>query len=349
MDLWTTFTPGKTSWELTAVATNGKKPSRDWIKNIEIIKVSLQKLAEAGISGVRLVIYPSELTADGKSFEWTPIEKVLEICRKSNLNTDLCIGPFQYPNYPGIFLPAELINSVPDNIKFIDDVNELTDYGLFFLKKQIEKFGSDKRVRGFHLGNEWPDMQKVEGKRTVRAGVSENFMLNALELLKSNTQKPILLNTNIPIYNKRQIINVFGKILHTLSDRGKLGFDIYPTQDKWKKDPFVKFMNSILDLPGAFADLQGSLPDTELYFAEVEAQPWGSGQSWFRMISEEEAPGLKILNYFNDSLVKTFEKYISGSGCKSVSLWGADFWLASDMMNIKWPLNNVRTIKKAFV
>lgn len=346
MNLWTTFTPRKVVWELTFIKTKGNAPSYDWLENLDIIFFSLRGLKSAGIAGIRLVIYPSEITNDGKEFKWRPIETMLDLCSQEGLAVDLCIGPYQYPNYPGIYLPTELIKQLNSDLRQIDENPFFYNYGLEFLKKQIARFGDDKRVSGFHLANEWPDRQKVEGKRELKTGVSIKFMLDAAGLLKSMTRKPISLNTNINIYDFKKINSVFGDMLMILSKQGKLGFDIYPTQDKWKKNPLQSMRNKITNFPKAFKKLQSNYPETEIYFAEIEAQPWGSGQSWYRMISVEETPGVKVLNYFNDSLEKTFEKYILGSGCKTVSLWGCDFWLAAEMMGTLWPIKNIRDLSK---
>lgn len=352
MQLWTTFTPRKVSWEMTFVLTAGKNPSSDWVKNFELITESLEKLKTAGIYGIRLVVYPSEITKDGKKFNWKPIEKILDLCWVKNIKVDLCIGPFQYPNYPGVYLPVELHRYFSANrdegIENLDDDPQLYQYGLDFLKKQMDKFGDDKRVNGFHFANEWPDKQRVEGRRDLEVGVSEKFMIECANVLKQKTKKPILLNTNIEIFDQRKVKKTFGKIINILNGRIKLGFDIYPTQNKWKKVPFTKFRSLILNYSKSFKSLQKKLGECEIYFAEVEAQPWGSGQSWYKMISSDEKPQEKILNYYKSCLKHTFEKYIKNSNSQLVSLWGSDFWLIAQKMGIKWPIDQISLMKNNF-
>jgi hypothetical protein len=344
MIFWTTFTPKKISWELTCVNRRGNSPSFDWQENLELIEYSLQKLKMTGISGIRLVIYPSEITQDGKSFDWKPFNIILDLSQKHKLQVDLCAGPFQYPNYPGIYLPQELIKKVSLSHVNIDGNPDLHKYGMEFLRKQMQEFGSDKRVRGFHLANEWPDTQKVEGRREVKVGVSEEYMIKAAALLMSGTQKPISLNTNLGLHEKKKVTKVFGELLKILSDQGKLGFDIYPTQDRWKKNLFQSLRNRITDFPKVFKKMQKSYPETEIYFAEIEAQPWGSGKSWYQMIKDETDLDVKVHNFYIDSLDKTYEKYIKRTGCETVSLWGSDFWIAANLMGVKWPLSQVRKL-----
>ncbi len=343
MEIWTTFTPQKVSWELTCISSKGKSPDSDWRKNIGLIELSLKKLKTSGIAGIRLVIYPTELTDDGKSFKFDPIEKILKFTKKCGLKVDLCIGPFQYPNYPGIYLPSGMVRFAFDNKRCLDTTPQLWRYGMSFLKAQIEYFGRDKSMHGFHLANEWPDSQKVKGKEKIKACVSESFMIETAKYLKENTQKPILMNTNIDANDKVKLKSVFGEILEILGTRVKLGFDIYPSQFTWKRNPARKLLYLISPYYKFFRSFQKKYESCEMYFAEVEAQPWGSGQSWFQLINEAQNPKESVLLYTKNSLKETWNKFIKGTDCKMVSLWGSDFWLAADAMGIKWPLAQIKS------
>ncbi len=344
MEIWTTFTPQKVSWELTCIKTKGKSASIDWQKNIGLIDSSLNKLKRAGISGIRLVIYPAELSMDGKSFRFDPIEKVLKFTKKYGLKVDLCIGPFQYPNYPGIYLPSAQLQFVFDNKRCLDTVPQLWRYGMNFLKAQIERYGHDKRIHGFHLANEWPDPQKVKGREKIKASISHALMIEAARYLKENTEKPVLMNTNIDAQDKTKLKNAFGEILQILDTQGKLGFDIYPSQFTWKRNPARKLLYLIWSYFRFFRSFQNKYKNCEMYFAEVEAQPWGSGQSWYQLINQAQNPHEKVLLYTKNSLKETWNKYIGRTNCKTVSLWGSDFWLAADAMGIKWPLAQIEQI-----
>ncbi len=342
MEIWTTFTPQKVSWELTYVKTKGKSPSSDWERNFDLIDNSLKKLKKAGVSGIRLVIYPAEITRDGKSFRFAAIDKILVLSNKHGIIVDLCIGPFQYPNYPGIFLPEKQLDFVFDNKRCLDTVPQIWKYGINFLKEQIARFGDDNRIHGFHLANEWPDPQKVKGREKIKTCISEAFMLEISSYLKKNTQKPILMNTNIDANDRIKLKKAFGEILGILGTQAKLGFDIYPSQFTWKRNPARKLLYYIWPYFKFFKSFQKKFNSCEMYFAEVEAQPWGSGQSWYQLISEAIDPEEKVLIYTNNSLKETFDKYIRGTNCRTVSLWGSDFWLAADAMGIKWPLAQIK-------
>ncbi len=345
MNIWTTFSPRKTSWELTCILSKGKNPSSDWRKNSDLIDEVLKKLKYFGISGIRLAIFPSELTNDGKKFDWTPIDKMLSLSDSHGLLVDLCVGPFQYPHYPGVYLPPELTKYAEKLLENIDD-NEVTyEYGLRFLKAQMEYYRSDRRIHGFHLGNEWPDKQRVEDVNIIRLTVSEEFMLNAASLIKKLTSKPILINTNIDVLDKNKILKTFSPLLQVLGDQGKLGFDIYPSQSTWEKAPDQKLRNLIWSYSDSFKNIQKDLQNCEMYFAEVEAQPWGGGQSWYELINNEQDPNHKVLRYTNQSLSETWKKYINGTNCQTVSLWGSDFWLSANAMGINWPLEQINRLK----
>jgi hypothetical protein len=342
MNIWTTFCPQKTSWELTYAETKGAGPKSDWISNLDLIEESLRKLKNAGIHGIRLVVYPSEITKDGKSFNWKPIDIMLEKCKKHKIQVDLCIGPFQYPHYPGIYLPEKMLSYVFDNKRCLDTEPKLWKYGMDFLKEQIARYGNDKRIHGFHLANEWPDPQKIKDREKIKSCVSMAFMLEAVRYVKENTTKPILLNTNIDVSEKRKLRMTFAELLSLLGEQGKLGFDVYPSQFTWKKYPLRKLLFLFYPYSRYFKSAKKRFAKCEFYFCEVEAQPWGGGQSWYQLLLQEKEPEKKVMQYSRDSLKKTWNTYIRGTYCKNVSLWGAEFWLVADRMGITWPLDQIR-------
>jgi hypothetical protein len=342
MTLWTTFCPGKIIWELTAVTSKGNSAMNQWLSKKDVIEDSLKLLKRNGISGIRLVVYPSEITQNGKAFDWKPIDTMLDLAKKYKLEVDLCIGPFQYPNYPGIYLPQQLLQYVFDNHNALDTVKALSDYGMDFLEKQLERYDGDKRVTGYHFANEWPDHQNVAGKESVKGYISAVFMLRAAKYLKSHTKKPISLNTNIDASNKKRLTAAFSEVLTELQDQANLGFDIYPSQETWRKAPLQKLIRIFEPYTRAFHWSQNHFKLCTMYFCEVEAQPWGNGQSWFKIISNEADPEQKVLTYANNSLEKTWNKHIKGTTCPRVSLWGADFWLSANAMGITWPLATVK-------
>ncbi|MGH7203611.1 MAG: hypothetical protein ACREHC_04175 [Candidatus Levyibacteriota bacterium] len=329
MQYWTTFCPQKISWEITTVHGKGSGGDANWLRKRSIIEKSLRLLRESGIVGIRLVIYPNEVTQDGKKFDWQPIEIMLDLCKKYTLLVDLCVGPFQYPNYPGIYLPATLLEFVHNNTRSLDTAPIVREFGEIFLQKQIERYGDDRRIRGFHFANEWPDKQRVQGRENVRTWISEAFMLWAAAYLKEHTTKPIAMNTNIDVTNSQKLKKVFGELLALLEDQGRLGFDIYPSQETWAKAFLQKLHRLIQPYPRSFHQVKKQFPLSACYFCEVEAQPWGGGQSWFTIITTQANVHEHVLKYTRHSLRWTIKSYIRQSKPPEVSLWGADFWLSA--------------------
>ncbi len=344
MDIWTTFSPRKVAWELTEIMTKGINPTSDWQKQTLLIKDSLKTLKKAGIKGIRLVIFPSELTDDGKKFNFQPIDTMLDTCSDVGLLVTLCIGPFQYPYYPGIYIPQKLLNHIFDNDNALDTNPTLSKYGLQFLELQIERYGNDRRVFGFQIANEWPDKQNIESIEKLKKAVSEDFMTHSVSLLKRETEKPIFINTNIDASDKNKLTTIYKDLLEGLGKQGKMGFDVYPSQETWRNVPLQKIKRLIEPYHKSFRFMRKKFRRHEMYFAEVEAQPWGNGQSWFELINQEPNPNEKVLNYTRDSLKKTWKNHIKSTGCKNIGLWGSDFWLSSNNMEINWPLEEVKKL-----
>jgi hypothetical protein len=349
MNLWTTFCPSKICWELTYIESKGKKPTSEWLKYKPLIEESLKLLKKYGIDGIRLVIFPGEVTTDGKRFDWTAIETMLNVCRKQHILVDLCLGPYQYPYYPGIYLPPQLLQYIYDNDNALDTNPELRKYGIYSLQAQLEKYGEDKRIAGFHLANEWPDRQNISGKEKLKKAISEDFMIRAAALIKASTDKPIRLNTNVNASDKKRITNIFTNMITILGSQGYLGFDIYPSQETWKKQPLQKLRRLFENYSFTFRQVKKSLKGCTLYFAEVEAQPWGNGRAWHDIIKSEVNPQEKVLQYSSTSLEKTWDTYIKRTNCNIVSLWGSDFWLAANKLGITWPLKAVKIISSQAV
>lgn len=345
MQLWTTFFPRKVSWELTHLRTVGKGGSSDWLKNKTLIDEALATLRSSKIEGVRLVITPGELTKDGEVFHWEALEVALQVCQKNSLLVDLCLGPFQYPHYPGIRLPKVFLNNLSAETDMIDAIPALREFGMLFLKEQIKWYGDDKRIRGFYLGNEWPDKNRIEGRNDLRAGVSREFMRDSVLYLKKSTKKPILFNTNIDPSFPDRLKSVFGEFFKLLGKQARLGFDPYPSRETWRRVPDMKIKRIFITYAASMEKVRKVLGTNNLFFTEVEAQPWGNGESWYRLIKEGEDSEKEIYGYKRDDLKKTFAKYIVPTGIREVNLWCPEFWLVAKEMGISWPLEQVATLK----
>lgn len=330
MEYWFNFCPRKLYWELTFAKTKGKNPTGDWMREPEVLEESLKQLKVWNISGIRLIVYPSEITEDGIDFNWRPIDKVITYCEQVGLKIDFCLGPFQYPHYPGIFLPKKLLYHLTEGFKFLDNDPALKDYALYFLQKQLERYGNNKQINGFYLGNEWPDFQKIETRRELRVGVSESFMIEAAKLIKNGTNKNVILNTNIDAIEYGKMKKTFGKILAILKENAVIGLDIYPSQEKWKNVPKIKLLRNIFPYRKSTFRLSEKLKPAKLIFSEIEAQPWGSGKSWFTMINEDK----ELIDKTLTDLKETLNEKIIPSKIEKATLWSSEFWLVAKEMGL---------------
>ena len=229
-------------------------------------------------------------------------------------------------------------------MSILDAISEVKSVGLSFLQKQLTRFGKDSRITGFYLGNEWPDYQCVEEKESCRVGISKIFMKEAAIEIKKYTKKPICLNTNIPADHKQTIEETFSQLIQLLNQQCMLGLDIYPSRETWKRTPYLKIPRLLVPYKKRLKQLQQHISPAALFFAEVEAQPWGGGKAWYTMISNEQNPHTSVYFYTKDSLQKTFIGYIPNS-IQKVSLWGADFWVSAYAMGIRWPLEVIKTVR----
>jgi hypothetical protein len=345
MKLYTTFAPSKICWEVTCVRSKGTKAHSNWQKELPLIEESLKTLSTYGISGIRLSIYPNELTQDGKHFNWAPIDTILEMTQKYKIQVILCIGPFQYPYYPGIYLPPQMLSLAFDNNRSLDTTTRIWDYGIDFLTRQVERYNDDKRVIGYHLANEWPSAQNIQQKEQIKTTISEAFMIESSKYLARTSEKPVFMNTYIDAANRKALKKAYTELFSILNRKAYLGFDIYPSQETWQKAPLQKLRRWFESYFRSYAKCERMFPECTMYFCEVEAQPWGDGRSWYAIISAEADPQNQVLQYTMHSLEKTWHKHLAKSPAGVLSLWGSDFWLSAKEMGVTWPLEQVKTLK----
>lgn len=346
MEIWTTFSPQKVSWELTTAQNKGKGGDSDWLKNLDLIKKSLLILKSYKISGIRLVIFPPDLIQDGEIFNWEKLNRVLSLTKQLNLKVDWCLGPFQYPYGPGIRIPRKFFPHFLEGFKFIDQDPGLRKYALAFLNEQLNEFAKDKRINGFFVSNEWPDCHGIDGLKEVKGCVSKDFMKEILSIVKSKTDKPINVNTNISIDQSLKLLSTFNELLDVVGKQGVLGLDIYPFRETWKRLPKIKFFRLFKPYRKRLVELRNKLKPVEVNFAEIEAQPWGSGQSWYEIIKSSPNPEKQIGTFKRGQLLGTYNHYIKETKIKKISLWGADFWLTAHEQGIKWPFEDVKNLSK---
>jgi len=360
-ELRTTIFPRKIMWEAVQVLKAKDEWSydideSDWLRRLDIFEEHIARLAANGIKGGRLEVVPFELTQDGINFNYAPLEKAIEIMAQHGMKVDLCLGPIDYPYYPGFRLPINLENQLEETFStgginqiFISEQPDplypevsqnISDFATRFLQETLSRYGHDPRIDKLYLGNEWPDEHGIEGVEGTM-NVSQELMLQFAQMIMDGSDKKVAINTNIHPTQPDEFTLKLGPLLNLLGDRGVLGLDVYPTREA--KVHTEK--EAIPDYAALINELRRRFPDTELVFTEFQAEPWPpegiAGQSWIDIFRQH--PEI-FINFFQRSFPPSLESHIIASGITEVGLWGAPAWLTGEKSEYDFPLEMMQTI-----
>lgn len=320
--LWTNFCPKKHFFELKQLPEFSTL-SEQWWDAPKVLSQELQLLKKAGITGIRANIFCNELTTDAQTLHWQPIETLLKLAQKNNLEVQLCLGPYQYPLWPGIRLPQSLLEDRLPN-KIVDANKKWKTFGKEFAEAQLKRYGKDPRISGFYLGNEWHTSQAIENfpnkKQLFR--VSAKHMESLARVCKKWTRKPILFNTNIQPHLQKKLEYTFLSLIKILKNQMWVGFDIYPSRETFFNAPLLFLHRKLHSFTKDIALTKKRFLE-RVTISEFEAQPWGNGKSWYEQlkIHTHTVPiQAKILRM-------TFAQYISAKQFDQVTLWGTEYWL----------------------
>ncbi len=365
--LSSTITPRKIMWEIAQVrkaqqtwSEDARRDESKWMEHQEIIASSLSLLAENGISGGRLAIFSYELTDDGVHFDWSPMETAIDLMRKHGMSVDLCLGPLDYPEGPGIRLPVYLQDMVRDEAKkqgvhhiHISQDNDLQmprsseairAFAYDFCVQQLERYGQDERIEKFYIGNEWPDPHGIENVEGVTMSIGENFMKSIISIVQEKTQKPIGINTNIHPSQVEKIQKELGGVIRALGENGFLGFDTYPTQEA--KEFWLRRANT------HYGELIGVLhhlfPATAFVFTEMQGEPWPertlAGKSWVDIFTTNPEV---ITQFYENQFAPTLETNLIASRIAEVGVWGIPAMLVFSQLGYTFPLELMKAIADA--
>lgn len=360
-ELRTTVFPRKIMWEAVQVLKARDEwayeiDESDWFRRPDIFEEHIARLAANGIKGGRLEVVPFELTQDGINFDYAPLEKAIEIMARYNMAVDLCLGPLDYPYYPGIRLPINLerllgdtfstggvnqiiISDEPD-LLYPSASQEIKDFALRFLQETLSRYGHDPRIEKLYLGNEWPDEHGIEGIDGTM-NVSHELMQEFAQMIMDGSDKKVAINTNIHPTQPGKFTAVLGQLLNLLGERGVLGLDVYPTRENQIRE----LSESIPEYANLINELRRRFPNTDLVFTEFQAEPWPpegiAGQSWIDIFRQH--PEI-FIEFFQRSFPPSLESHIIASGITEVGLWGAPAWLSVDDLEYIFPLEMMQTI-----
>lgn len=322
IQVWANFCPKKFYWELKQLPDFAKLPE-NWWESSKLIKEQLVLLKKAGITGLRLNIFNTELTSNAQTIHWQPLETFLDIAEQTGLEVHLCLGPYQYPLWPGIRLPENLLNEKKFS-RVIDNNKKWKEFGCGFLEEQLKRYGKHKVITGFYLGNEWHTTQRIEdfAKKNDIFTVSQKHMESLARLCKKFTKKPIIFNTNLQPFHLKKLEFSFLSLIKILKNQSWIGFDVYPSQETFLKSPSLLIHRKLHSFSQDVEVVKKKfLP--RLTISEFEAQPWGDGKSWYEQITNSP----KIIANTVTQLEKTFSSFLSVKQFEYATLWGAEFWL----------------------
>lgn len=313
--------PRKLYWEL------GQLPkfaglNQNWWEKPEILVECLHILKSHGIDFVRLTIYNTELTDYPQTINFKPLDLFIGIAKRLDLKIDFCLGPYQYPLYPGIRLPASLREGLKSTK--LDDKKSVTDFGRWLISEQLKRYGKNRTIRAFYLGNEWHTGQRIEDGDKKQYLVSEKHMQSLARLCKKNTKKPIIFNTNYDVVQCKKIQHQFLPLFSVLKQQACLGLDIYPSRIHPLKTPQIWFNRYRQKFSEAVATLKSQFSD-QVIISEFEAQPWGDGKDWYTQIQKSKAGNEQIVK----TLKKTVADYQLFKNFPVVTLWSAEYWLVN--------------------
>lgn len=334
-ELWVNICPRKLYYELHEI--DPSLPNQDqWWDHPQLLKKQMKLLKQSGIIGIKLNIFNFELTSTGKHIDFSAIAVALAICEELNMRVHICLGPYQYPLWPGIRLPQQFLDLQLK--KNLEQNKNIRNFGTYFIGQLLKKYGRNKLVSGFYLGNEWHTQQEIENYHPQRNqkksspdtstfSVSQKHMSSLVRECKKNTRKPIFFNTNIDPYRVKLIEHTFIPFMNILKEQFYLGFDLYPSQETLLKSPRLFFHRKLHAYRHDFSLVKKNCT-TNLVLSELEAQPWGTGASWKSQI--ESNP--QLVSQTLTDLKKTTEKIVVPCDMDIVTFWGAEFWLAAYQM-----------------
>lgn len=348
--LRSTILPRKIVWELTG--------NSDWFVQQDVFRSALTDLKAAGLKGGRLAIFPFEVTRDGSTYNWEPMDTAIDLMHEHGMTVDLCIGPLDYPYYPGIRLPSDLehvlqqeatqngadhiVISQEADVNFPESSVAIRDFAHAFVAAQIDRYGTDPRIDKLYVGNEWPDTHAIENVSGVTMCIEEDLMLEILKDLMNGTDKRIALNTNIHPSEPNKMETVLGPLFNVLKERGVLGLDTYPTREEesFHLRPTMSRYKQMVDT------LRGIFPQSEIVFTEYQAEPWPiemQGQAWVDIYADN--PEL-FTRFYQKQFPPTLESHVIASGIREVGLWGAPAWPVLKREGYTFPTQMMATIAK---
>lgn len=245
---------------------------------------------------IRLCCYWDEIQKDSKTFDFSAIRQLLDICEKNNQKVILTVG-MKAPRHPEFYIPTYLQSKNPRSI---------LPECLLFIKKTIEELNKYTCIQYWQIENEPLD---------------EVWHLKQRIQIEDLTQE---INLVRKLDSKRKIIITFWgnsndvekTIQSTISLTDIVGIDIYYRQ-------FLRQFLSIGQYCGpslsdnSFKNLC-ELSSKPIWITELQAEPWESGLTAYKQ-DKTKSMSPEILK---DNFLKA-----KSLNPKAILFWGSEYCL----------------------
>ncbi|MBP9759600.1 beta-galactosidase [Candidatus Dojkabacteria bacterium] len=271
---------------------------------------SLNDAMMLGIKWVRLCCYWDEIESKENVFNFDEIKKVVKFFSKNKINIILTVG-MKSPRYPEYYFPSWINKKINFSEKKNIGINSeyLLDRTLNFVKKTVNEFAGEPAIKIWQIENE-----PLDPSGELSLSIDASFLEREVSLIRS-------------LDNSRKVmINLWGNLL---------GFrNLYPVAIKLADivgvDLYMRCPISIFNIFHFFRGPFDSkirmsrISDTiknagkELYIAELQAEPWESGE----IVTRKDNPGSFLPSHFTKNL-----DYARKMNPEVVLLWGFEYWL----------------------
>ena len=245
---------------------------------------------------IRLACYWDEIQKDSKTYDFSTIKQLLDICEKNNQKVILTVG-MKAPRYPEFYIPSFLQSNNPQKV---------LPECLLFIEKTIRELDGYSCIHYWQVENEpldevWPLKQCIE-----------------IDDLKKEIDLVRILDS------KRKIIvnfwgnsnNVEETIKLTVSLTDIVGLDIYYRQFLRKIIGRAQYCGPSLS-DNSFKNLC-ELSSKPIWITELQAEPWESGPIAYKQDKTKSmSPEILKNNFLKAKALNP----------KAILFWGSEYWL----------------------
>jgi hypothetical protein len=260
-------------------------------------KLYLQIFQDLKIKNIRLSAYWDEIELKPNEYNFTDLDFYINTASKNDADIILAIG-YKLPRWPECRVPKWLEGS---SIKYRQErqlqmLSQILDY--------YTNFNPNPKIKAFQIENE-PFLSFG-----TCDPVDEAFFKKEIELVRSKTDKPIILTDSGELsswINTMRLSDYFGTTMYRTVRNPIVGAMPYPLQP-W----FYRFKSDIVRkifAPNNIATIN----------VELQAEPWAH-------VFIAEMPIDEQIKYFSPSDFQKNIEFAGKTGFPETYLWGVEWW-----------------------